>query len=104
SAPSLVAGTVGDPPAGMLGEDLFAGPGLAVVSDPARLAREDDRRFAVDRQHDVGVAVQDAEPAQVADGSLEPRVLRARDDDRVDALGLCRLADGGVAPVDVSLR
>ena len=87
----------------MLGEDLLH-PRLAVVADPARLAREDDRRVAVDRHDDVGVAVEDAEARQVADGALEARVLGAGDDDRVDAGRLRGLPNVGVALLDLGLR
>ena len=77
----------------MLGEDLLLDPRLAVVADPAGLLREDDRRVALDRHDDVGVAVQDPEAGEVANRALEARVLGAGDDDRVDVVRLRGLAN-----------
>src|SRR5581483_4108839 len=94
---------VGDPLARVLREDLVLDPGLRVVADPARLLREDDRRLALERQDDVGVAVQDPEAGEVADGSLEARVLRAGDDDGVEAVLRRLLADVRVPPLDLRL-
>src|SRR5439155_2683097 len=99
--PAALARPVGDPLPGVLGEDLVLDPGLAVIADPARLAREDDRRFAFGRQDDVRVAVEDPETGHVPDRALEARVLRAGAYDRVDALLLGRLAHRGVAPLDL---
>ena len=77
---------VGDPLAGVLGEDLVLDPGLAVVADPPRLLREDHGRVALDREDDVRVAVQEPEAGEVADCPLEPGVLGAGDDDGVQAV------------------
>src|SRR5581483_8737649 len=56
---------------------------VAVLADVARLAREHDRRLALERDEDVRVAVDDGEAADVRDRSLEARVLGAADDGRV---------------------
>src|SRR5262245_13737350 len=88
----------------MLGEDLLLDPGFGMVADPARLTRVDDRRIAVEGHDDVGVAMQDSEAGQVANGTLEARVLRAGDDYRVHVVGLCGLANRVQASVDLHVR
>ena len=65
------------------------------------LGREDDERLAVGRDDDVGVAMDDLEPRQVRDGALEPGVLAARDDERVELVRRHRRADVGVAAIQL---
>jgi hypothetical protein len=92
AAPARVAGAVGDQCSRPLVEELLD-PRGAVLADVARLAREGDERVAVRRHHDVGVAVHDLEPREVRDGALEPRVLAAGDDQRVELVLRHRAAD-----------
>ena len=77
-------------------EDLLD-PCRAVLADVASLGREDDERLAVGRHDHVGVAVHDLEAGEVRDGALEPGVLAARDDERVQVVLGHRRANVGVA-------
>ena len=72
----------------MVDEDLVLDPRRPVLADVAGLAREHDRRLALEREQDVRVAVDDHEAGHVRDGALEARVLVARDGrlERVHAL------------------
>ena len=75
-----------------------------MLADVARLAREDDRRLALEREHHVGVAVDDREAGEVGDGALEARVLAARDERGVEPVARERLAHVREAPLDVRVR
>ena len=90
---ALSAQPFGEPHARPVDELLLGDRGVAVLADVARLAREDDRRVAVDRDEDVGVAVHDRETAHVRHGTLEAGVLRAADERRVEPVALERRAD-----------
>ena len=78
--------------AGPVVEDLLE-LGGAVLADVARLAREDDLRLAVGGHDDVRVAVDDLEAGEVGHRPLEPAVLAARDDQRVELVLRHRRAD-----------
>ena len=71
----------------------MAPPRVAVLADVPRLGGEDDCGVPVDREQDVGVAVDDREPAQVGDGALEAGVFGAAHDRGVEAVALERRAD-----------
>ena len=101
--PRPVADAVAEPLARPVDEDLLFDPGRAVLADIACLAGEDDRRLAVERQEDVGVAVDDHEAGQVRHGALEARVLVARHDRRVEPVAGERLPDPPVPPLDLRL-
>ena len=92
-ADALASHAVREPVAGLVDEHLVLDPRRAVLADVARLAREDDRRLALERQQHVGVAVHDHEARHVRDRALEAGVLVARDDHRVEAVARHRLAD-----------
>ena len=92
-----------EPVAGTVDELLLVDPGRAVLADVARLAREDDRRLAVDRKEHVGVAVHDHEAAEVRDRAFEARVLVAADDHRVEPVTRRRLAHEPVTAFDLVL-
>ena len=64
-ADAHAAHAVGEPFAGPVDEHLLVDPRRAVLADVAGLAREDDRRLALERQQDVGVAMHDREARQV---------------------------------------
>jgi hypothetical protein len=72
-----------------------------VLADVARLGGEDDERVALRGHDDVGVAVDDLEPREVRDRSLEPRVLASRDDEAVERVLGHRGADVGEPPVEL---
>src|SRR5207247_5124390 len=82
------------------GEDLILDPGRAVLADVARLGGEHDRRLALPRQQHVGVSMDDDETGHVCHGALEARVLRAGDEDRVDAVLVHSRADEPVTALD----
>src|SRR5581483_8306236 len=90
-----------DPLPRVLGEDGVLDEALAVLAHPAQLAREDDRRLALERHHDVRVAVEQAEAGEVAHGALEARVLGACDDDGVEPVARGGPADVAVAAIDL---
>ena len=92
-ADALAAHLIGEPLAGAVDEHLLVDPRRAVLADVARLAREDDRRLAVDRQQHVGVAVHDHEAAEIRHRALEAGVLVAAHDHGVEAVARRRLAD-----------
>ena len=75
-----------------------------VLADVARLGREDDERVTVGRDDDVRVAVDDLEAGQVRDRPLEPRVLAARDDERVEPVLPHRLPYVRVAAIELCLQ
>ena len=58
-ADALAAQPAGEPLAGPVDEPLVGDPRVAVLADVPRLAREDDRRLALERSGDVRVAVHD---------------------------------------------
>ena len=68
----------------MVGEHLVLDPGRPVLADVARLGREDDRRLALEREQNVGVAVDDLEAGEVRDRALEAGVLAAGDEHGVE--------------------
>ena len=93
-----------EPLAGPVDELLLLDPGRGVLADVARLGREDDRRLAVDRQQDIGVAVHDHEAAEIRHGTLEAGVLVAAHDHGVEAVPRGGLADEPVPALDLVLR
>ncbi len=90
-----------EPLAGPVREHLLLDPAPAVLAHVPRLRREHDRRFAFARQDDVGVAMDDDEAGHVGHGALEPRVLGAADDHRLDAVLVHRSPHRAVAPLDL---
>ena len=70
-----------------------------VLADVARLGREDDLCIAVRRHDDIGVAMDDLEAGQIRHCALEPRVLAAGDDQRVEVVRGHRGADVRVSPL-----
>src|SRR5919198_74778 len=62
----------------------------AAVRDVAGLAREDDCRLGLERQQHIGVAVDDLEAGEIRDRALEPGVLAAADERRVEPVALER--------------
>src|SRR5262249_26363417 len=79
-----------------VGPDLVFDPGLGFVADPARLAREDKRGFAVEREKNIDVAVHDLEARHIKDRAFESGVLVTADDQSVQPLGLHARANVGV--------
>ena len=75
-----------------------------VLTDVARLGREDDERIAVGRHHDVRVAVDDLEARQVRDGALEARVLAASNDERVEVVLAHRGPHVGEPPLQLGIQ
>ena len=85
-ADALAAQAVREPLARTVGELLVGDLGVAVQTDVARLAREDDRRLSREGNEDVGVAVHDREPGDVGHSPFEARVLRAADERGVETV------------------
>jgi hypothetical protein len=100
-ADALAAQPLGEPLARPLREDLVVDPRCPVLADVARLCREHDRGLPVPGQQHVGVAMDDPEARQVRHRALEPRVLGAAHDDGVEGVRVHRLADNGVATLDL---
>ena len=73
-------------------------------ADVPRLCREDDRRFALEPQEDVRVAVDDLEAGEVRDRAFEAGVLGAGHDDGVDTGVRHRVADADVAARSLVVR
>ena len=90
--------------AGPVVEDLFEALDVPCSLDVARLGREDDVCVAVRRQHDVRVAMDDLEAGHVRHGALEPRVLAAGDDQRVEVMRTHRGADVRVPPLQLGAQ
>ncbi len=93
---------LGEPATGMVDEDLVLDPGRPVLADVAGLAREHQRRFALEREEDVGVAVHDLESRQVRHRPLEAGVLGAGDDQGVQLVTGHRLPHARVAALDLA--
>ena len=102
--PASIERALAQPLAWHFGPDVVADPGLGFVADPTRFGGKDDRQVALERQQDIGVAMDDQEAREVGDRALEARVLAAADERGVEAVALERRPDILVAPLDLALR
>jgi len=97
----LAGEPIGEPLARTLGEDLVVDPRRRVLAHVARFGGEHDRRLALARKQDVGVAMNDHETRQVRHRALEPGVLGPAHDDRVEVVRVHCAAHGSVATLDL---
>ena len=73
----------------------------AVLTDVPRLGREDDERVTIGRENHIGISMHDLESRHVADGTLEPAVFVAGDDERVEPVLPHRYTHVRVAPLEL---
>jgi len=78
---------------GKIRPDLIFHPRLRFVADPAGFTRKHQRGFAVERDENINVAVNNFEPRGVQDRAFEPRVLIAAYDEGVEVVLLHPRAD-----------
>ena len=83
--PFALLGTFADPTPWNIRPDLVFNPGLRLVANPARLAREYQRGFVFQREQHVNISMHDLEPRRIEHGAFKTGVLIAANDERVDS-------------------
>src|SRR5262249_18165802 len=83
------------------GPNVIFDPRFGFVADPPRLAREKQNRISFAWKNDERVAVNNLEPRDVTDGTLESGVLISADDQCVGVCFLESSAEVGVAAGDL---
>ncbi|PYR87231.1 MAG: hypothetical protein DMG18_00340 [Acidobacteria bacterium] len=84
--PSLGFRAFPQPLSGNVRPNLLLHLRFCLVSDPSRLARKNENRFAVEGNQDVSIAVHDLKIGNVANRAFETGVLASANDQRINIL------------------